>query len=186
MKSESKIAAFALGRGYCFSFGLFQSIMIGQDRKFAEASVVGMCEKRSHLQNCAKASGVSSAVNNRFSFRGAAISHISIMWLSCDQSINGERYILNCHQQAPHQDKATAEAANQKCQPKQCGTTLCRVSLVRLEATAAFHQFFIVPIPCLVREFMVATAHYFFCKPHPESMAVFGGYLSRQRGIHLS
>ena len=32
---------------------------------------------------------------------------------------------------------------------------------------------------------LVLAAHYFFCEPHPDSVAIFGGYLPRSRSISI-
>ena len=87
--------------------------------------------KRSCLRSCGKrclrAVGKPSAFPSDreclFSIGGAAVFHISIVRLSYDQAIDGEGHIPCRHQQAPHQDEAPDEAADDEIQHEQCGTT---------------------------------------------------------------
>jgi len=57
-----------------------------------------------------------------FSIGGAAVFHISIVLLSHDQAVDGEGHIPRRHQQAPYQDEAPDEAADDEVQHEQRGT----------------------------------------------------------------
>ena len=56
-----------------------------------------------------------------FSIGGAAVFHISIVRLSHDQAVDGEGHIPRRHQQAPYQDEAPDEAADDEVQREQRG-----------------------------------------------------------------
>ena len=86
--------------------------------------------KRSCLRSCGKrclrAVGKPAAFPSGreclFSIGGAAVFHISIVRLSHDQAVDGEGHIPRRHQQAPYQDEAPDEAADDEVQHEQRGT----------------------------------------------------------------
>ena len=86
--------------------------------------------KRSRLRSCGKrclrAVGKPAAFPSGreclFSIGGAAVFHISIVRLSHDQAVDGEGHIPRRHQQAPYQDEAPDEAADDEVQHEQRGT----------------------------------------------------------------